>query len=409
MASRVRKEKFLLCPGDGQWEVWGMGPDSISKLVRTCPTPADAKIPAHAILALPLRHVFALPLWLVAGDDATLADMIYLQLEKRALLARSRSETVMHHQVVGVEDAKKLALVAVLPVGLPESLCLDRITHYDLSARVFPLPKNQFTLWIEGDRLVLAVTRDDHLCYFQALGNREITPLVSQELRCIQMRLETEKILASGRGVTLWGEFSSEAQALVGHALGLAVQCQPRPSPCMPSAPWNLIPHSVAQAQVAHQQRAKRRNILALAAAVYALLIGGLIFQVAKLSFQTAAIKTALAKDASTVAVIRETARRWSALEAAINPEDYPLEQLLRCSRSLPPDGVRFTLFERKGTKLLIMGEAKSAASAFKFAEDLKQSKDLAGYKWQMPQPRLLPNDSSQFQIEGEQPHASID
>jgi len=74
---------------------------------------------------------------------------------------------------------------------------------------------------------------------------------------------------------------------------------------------------------------------------------------------------------------------------------------LLRCSNLLPPDGVRFTLFETNEGKILIQGEAADAKAAFNFADALKQSRDLRDYKIEMPLPATLPNGNTKFQIQG--------
>lgn len=402
-------EGQLLCPADGCWEVWTFGKRGVVRRTQTCPEPAAANVPRSSLLALPVRQVFSVPLWLVSGDPSLLADMVFLQLERRGLAGKSREATVIHHRVIAQRDGQTLVSVVVLPAGIPERLCLRGVENYDLSAHFYPLPPDHWTLWREEDRLVLAVTRGKELIYFQALLDRNVTEAVLQELHCIYLQLEAQGIIEGIAGVTLWGEFAEEEQAGLRDLFGLEVQMQPRPPPRLPEEFWHLMPHTVQSSQVERQKQRKGRKMFALAAVLYALLVGGLASHVGWLWYHAWTVRHSLVSQSALVKTIRETARRWEVLAPAIQPDFYPVEDLLRCARSLPPEGVRFTLFDRRGDKIVITGEAKNAAAVFKYNEDLQRNKDLASYKWEMPPPKLLPNDSSQFRIEGTRYHAQPD
>ena len=135
---------------------------------------------------------------------------------------------------------------------------------------------------------------------------------------------------------------------------------------------------------------------------IYSLLLLVMMLRAGWFYFQCRRLESGLAANKALVEEIRTTSHRWDLMEAAVEPEAYPVEQLLRCVKVLPPSGVRFTLFAVNGRKVTIQGEAKGAPAVFTYFDDLKRSKDLAGYRWKMPQPRLLPNDNAEFQIEGE-------
>lgn len=405
--SRQPSETFLLCPSAKEWEIWDLSKNGAGKLTGTCADPSAAGLPSRFVMGIPLREVFALPLWLATTDETLFRDMIFLQLERRGLLARSKEETVMNYRVVTREKSRMLVLVTVLPSTFPEALCIEKVLSCEPSARLFPLPKDQWTFWQEGDRLAVAATRGEELVYFQALGDRTFSASVIHELRCICWQLEAQGVIAPMSGITVWGEIAEPELKLLNEALGLMAVCQPRPAPRLPSQPMPLVPSPVQALHASRKMRWKKLRVAGAVAAIYVLLASCWILQVGWLSCQKWRIERSLQRDAATVQTIRQTAERWQAFDLALNPAVYPVEQLFQCSKLLPAEGLRLTLFEQQGFKLLITGEAKNASVALKFVEDLKKSRDFASYRWQMPQPRLLPNGSALFQMEGVRPHAS--
>jgi hypothetical protein len=77
------------------------------------------------------------------------------------------------------------------------------------------------------------------------------------------------------------------------------------------------------------------------------------------------------------------------------------LELLQETYQSLALDQLHLTLFEAGNNKLLIKGEAKNVANAFLLFSKLKADPYFSGYTLTMENPRPLPNDLAQFQIEG--------
>jgi hypothetical protein len=394
------KESCILRPDEnGQWEVWSVGGDR-KRLVRCCAVPGEAQASPQSVLALPARQIFSVPLWLTTTDPALMREMIFLQLERRGLVAgRSAGEIIFDYRVVASNENKTQVLVVVLPGDLPASLCPE-LRNFEPSARTQPLPNNAFILWREDNRLVLAVTRGAHLAYFQALGEASLTEPVLQELLCIKLHLEAVNMIGRLEGFTLWGRFTPQEVSMVRKTLEIPGQNQPRPDPLPPAEGMDLTPAPVRRAQQLETAKKRKRTLVSAAAGVYLVLVVFLVLRTGWFYLQCRWIGDDLRKHAVEVKEIETTARRWDALSAAINPDSYPVEQLFRCQRLLPFQGVRFTLFKTTGDSILIQGEARDAASAFKFAEDLKQSEDLRDYRWEMPQPKFQ-NNNAEFQIEG--------
>ncbi len=371
------------------------------RLIETCDAPSGARPAPQSVLALPLRQVFAVPLWLATADPALMREMIFLQLERRGLSAgRSAHEMIFDYRVITTVENKTLVLAVALPGALPAHLCLD-LREYEPSARALPLPHDEFTLWREDGRLVLAVMRGGTLAYVQALGDGSFTPAVLQELQCIKLQLESANTIERVSGITLWGEFTPGEISALREAMGLRVATAPRPAPELPADPMDLIPASVRQTQAAAKTMSRNLGFVAAGAGVYLLFLLFLVGRVAWYSIQAGRISAGLRDHADEVADMKAAAAQWNVLASAVDPDIYPEELLLRCAQPLPPEGVRFTLFSTGPGTIIIQGESANAKAAFQYADDLKKSPDLRDYKFEMPLPATLPNGSTKFQITG--------
>ena len=386
-----------------------MGDGSKARLAGTFDTPAAAQLTPQSVLALPLQQLFAVPLWLATTDPVLMREMIFLQLERRGLAAgRTPQEMVFDFRTVATVENKTLVLAVALPGVLPGHLCQD-LRAYEPSARVRPLPRDEFIFWREDGRLVLAVTRGEELAYFQALGEGSFTAPVLQELQCIRLQLQEEGVIERTNGITLWGEFGPGEISAVSQAMNLRAVTAPPPAPVLPGEWMDIIPSSVRKTQQIAKAAGRNMSILAAFAGVYILFLLGLIIRVTLIYVEGARIEADLKNHEAEVNDIQATSARWDSLDPAIDRDSYPVELLLRSARFLPPDGVRFTLFSTSTGKIIIQGEAKNYGAAVGFFDDLKKSKELVDYKFNMPNPPILPNGNAKFQIEGVRNGAKTD
>ena len=193
-----RREKLLLRPvEDGKWEAWALDDAAPAVLAKTCALPDEAQPSSQSVLALPVRQLFAVPLWLATSDPALMRDMIFLQLERRGLAGRSAQDAVFDYQVVSAAENQTLVLAVSLPGNLPPHLCPAQLRNFEPSALTYALPPDGFTIWIEDDRLVLAVTNGPRPVYFQALGEHGFVGLffpfqLGQIIRAILLELGGE-------------------------------------------------------------------------------------------------------------------------------------------------------------------------------------------------------------------------
>jgi hypothetical protein len=394
----------LLCPGESGWalwQVWDSGASEGVALGEQAGPLLSGSRQGTVVVGLPLGQIYLFPLWLQTADAALVGDMVLAHLEKQGLASARAGETVFHAEVLLREEARTLVLVASLPVLLPDELILPKAESYDLAVRFRELPEDSLVLWRENGTLTVAATLGNRLVGGVALGEGSVTPSSIADLRCFLLAMEAQGVLLPIHRVVLWGSFTPAETGLLSQVLEVRCERADLPVPRLPQSRWNLVPQVVRDQAAVHLQTKQRRTLFGAAAAVYGLVLLVLLAQTGWLWFQVQKFQAKLSEQAPLVTSLRDTAARWDAVEEAVQPDFYVVEQLLHCAQSLPDEGVRLTKFETEGKRLLITGEAKNAPAAFKFAEDIKKQPFFASYRWQMAQPKLLANDSAQFQMEG--------
>lgn len=401
-------ERAVLLPGPTSaepWETWLLDGKGMAECVQVCARPEDNRLRKVSTLALPASQVYSLPLWLNETDSGQFAGMIHLQLELRGLQPRSNASVVFDYSVVAKEGTRTLVLVGALPASLPEEILSESYTAFDLSARHLPLTENTLTLWREQDRLVVALTRGKSLVYYQALVDEKITPRALQDINSILASLTMQDVLLPLRQVMVWADLNPAEISALQNTLKLPVYQAQRPDPVSPGSAWRLTPFAVGEAQKAREVWRWRYRGLLVGAGLYLLLVAVLLTRLFVTSYKVDNLRRWQAEHAQAIALVHQTRAAWKELESVVNEKNYPLEQLLHCTNSIPADQLHLTLFEVSDGHLLLKGEAKNAAAAYQFLDNLKRDPNFAGYTWEMPQPHLLPNDLAQLQIEGT--HAS--
>lgn len=396
-------QRAILLPGSNgaeAWEVWIMGGKSPPMLAQTCASPLETRLRKDATLALPVSQVFCLPLWLNETDSKQFGGMIPLQLELRGLVPRNEPP-IFDWMVVAQEGARTLVLVAVLPAALSPDIHAEAFDSFDLSARYYPFTENTLTLWQEQDHLAFAITRGSYLVYFQSISESEITPRVLQDLSCARTTLAMQDILPPLQHVELWKSFNDADLKAIADALGLPVVEKQRPDPIAPGVTWKLVPAAIGEARRKRQSsRWIRRGLLALLV-LYVAATAWLVTRLALTQVQVTQLQKWQDDHAHAVDLVHQGRATWKLLAPVVDTDTYPLELLLRASQAIPADQLHLTIFEAGEDHVLIKGEAKNVAGAFQFFDKLKTDPTFAGYTLQMDNPRPLPNDLAQFQIQG--------
>jgi hypothetical protein len=402
--SLAKGQRAVLLPGPtgaGSWELWVLGGKASAELVQICATPLDNRLRKNTTLALPVSQVFCLPLWLNETDAKQFAGMIPLQLELRGLQPRGTEPAVFDWTVVAQEGTRSLVMVGVLPAALAPEIHAEAYDAFDLSARYRPFPESALTIWREHDRLAVAITRGPNLVYYQALAEGQITPRVVQDLSCAQAALAMQDILTPLQKVLLWTEISPEERTALQGALPLPIEQEECPPPVAPRQTWKLTPSTVGEAKRTRASRRWQRRALAAFLVVYLLAVAWMASRLVLTSLQVDELRKWQSEHTQALALVQEGRAAWKELAPAVDTKSYPLELLFHASQSIPADQLHLTLFEAGDGHLLIKGEAKNVAGAFQFLNKLKSDPYFSGYTLDMGNPRPLPNDLAQFQIEG--------
>jgi len=404
--SRLLKkgEQAILLPGPTgaePWEAWILGESAGAECVQVYATPSANPLRKNAVLVLPVAQVHCQPLWLNETDTKQFPGMIHLQLELRGLLPRANGSPVFDWSVAAQEGNRTLVVVGVLPASLSQEVQDDAYAAFDLSARYFSFPENAMTFWQEQDRLVVAVTRGKNLVYFQALAEGTLTSRVLQDLICIRATLILQNISPHLGQAVFWSTVERSELTALQTTLQLPIQQTERPFPQTPPTPWKLIPPSVGEAKKTREiWRWRNRGILA-AAVLYLLVVVIMLARLWITSYHVDQLQKWQSANAQEVTLVRKTKAAWKELSPVVDVNGYPLELLLNCAASVPADQLHLTLFEVNNGHILINGEAKNVTAAFQFRDHLQHDPHFAGYSWEMGQPKILPNDLTQLQIEG--------
>jgi hypothetical protein len=138
-----------------------------------------------------------------------------------------------------------------------------------------------------------------------------------------------------------------------------------------------------------------------LLAVVYLAVIVWLVSRVVMTSMKVDELRKWQADNAPALTTVQQGRAAWKDLGPVVDTKSYPFELLFQACQSIPADQLHLTLFEAGAGHLLIKGEAKNVAGAFQFFSKLKADPNFSGYALEMGNPRPLPNDLAQFQIEG--------
>jgi len=387
--------------GAEPWELWFISPTGTAECVQTCANPIENRLRKNSTLALPVAQVFCQSLWLNETDSKQFAGMISLQLEMRGLQPRGNGGVVFDWSVVAQEGTRTLVVAGVLPTSLAAEVQAEAYDAFDLSARYLPFPGDTLTLWLEQDRLAVALTRGQNLVYYQALAEGRLTPRVIQDLICIRATLTMHGIVVSLTQVMLWAEASPAEVAALQAALQLPVKQTEHPSPRTPPTPWKLVPASVSEVQKGREARRWRNRAALMGLIGYLLFVAWMVSSFFITSRKADDLRRWQTEHAADVALVRETRATWRELHPVVDESSYPLEVLLHIKESIPTDELHLTMFQADDRHLLLKGEAKNVAAAYQFLDNLKKNSHFAGYTWNMAQPTLAANDLAKLQIDG--------
>lgn len=404
-------EVSLVLPFDGRWELWSLPHGGAPRLRPTDGDPSNFPLAPSATLALPTTALTCLPLWLLTPNAEQAEGMIHLQLEQRGLMGGDAPEPVHAFRTIPQDRQSERTLVSLslLRDDIPEGLRRADFTRFEVAPRCLDLPANQYTLWRELDRLVLALTVDRELVFFQPLCATDPGEDLCTEIRCIHMALAAQKIAPLRPSLTIWAGLDPAALELLQLELGFPVNTARRPPPRLPVPAWNLMPHSVRSEKERRVRARRTKTIAAAVIALYLIAVGAFAAHIALLKKSVDEADRELTANQPAVERIRDAASRWNAMELALDPKLNPLEFLLQATDAMAPEGVRMTHFQVAGYKLRIEGEARPPTAFVAYREQIEHHAFFEGFRWERSEPVIEANNIAKFSIQGSHPYAPAD
>jgi hypothetical protein len=408
MAGKVdRSQLSLVRCMNGNWELWNFPASKRAQFVRRLENPKAAG--GQVIVALPLRQTVSYATWVPTADREVVPEMVQLQLEKRGLVQKQNAASSLDVRILEVQEERALVLAIVLLPDLAPELAIENAVRFEPEPYTLPIPQDRLIIWRERQRLAMTISRGRDPIHFQVLSTEEVSDESVNEIRCILLQLESQHLINELLGLAIWGEFTDEEVERLQQGLALKTFRESVPPPSLPATASKLLP---AQVSVLHEKARRRRRIrrlFAAAAGIYLLGILGIIAYIFWQQSRISQLQNQLTADLPTVTAVQGTADQWRKVEWAVDPKLYAVELLNQVASLLPEQGMRLTAFQIEKGKVIIRGEASTAAGAFKFNEDIKQNAALKIFQWEMKSPSLRPDGRAEFIIEGEPSVAKVD
>ena len=397
----------VLFPGENTWELWR------GSAIADAPLGLGQEFEAESepgfsqndcgqnVVALPVRSVMALPMWVRAPGEREMHQAAKLQLERAGLRARNEPQGIDFSLVEKSSDGTNSLILAQGLTDRTPQLASSSAPPTDHLAAPFllPLPPDHLTVWRELGRLAVAVTRNGKVVHFDALTSAQLDESAIQEIHRIAAQLSLLDMLDAVQGIVLWTTEGDAQQ--IADATGLPVDRAARPAPVLPRTIGSrLEPRSAKIARELTQQRARKRRIfrnVAAALAALVLLAGGLL---GWFSWQRNILRAQVSELRPQAAKVEAMQERWAAAAPAVDKDKFVLETLLTVQSIPAAQSVSLEKFELTAERISIKGSAAGATQALRFLDALSGSEQFADFEWTFPQP-TLEGTAARFEIEG--------
>ncbi len=368
---------------------------------------AIAALPANANveLALPCQSVLIERHKLPSTDNAELADMLQLQLEKTLPYPL---EDVSHgFEVLSRGENESTVLTFAASRAQLDTLCAplrekgripSRITLFALRvAASCPDTGTILALWPEQGQTVCAIICDGKLAWAQPIAETAPDAVLS-ELPGLLLSAEMQGVPADFSEIRIAEEAGNLEEGLARHfekpvrRLGL-----------LPAAKsdLDLLPPAW-QSELRSRERGDsfKQNLL-VAGVVWLVLIALAFGYLAWMKHRVQLVQREHDSMKPRFAGIEKQMTRWDSLAPVLDPKRYPTEVLHQLTKAWEQDAkLQFTSFNSGLREFVMKGEGTTDAR-FALITRLKKNKDLDGFELQFPPEQPLKDDRFSFTITG--------
>jgi len=413
----------FLFPGPEGWESWSQTADGGLQCVGPSETPRKLRPPPQAVMCLPSRSFFSMPVWVREAEGPPDRAQVGLRLEEKGLLGPSPETAVWGMEAIrsealpgpdGQPESRQLEATVVLAPGFQEEWLVETAGRHEVAGRTLAAPRggSVAVLRRELGRWVADFYVQGKWLHTQPLLARELDAGAAVELAALLSQWEGEGVLAGLTQVVVRDEGENPVGDDFLAAWSCPCQVEPRMPPRLPAAPWNLEPPALVehrQEQVASQRRKKFQRIGLL---VYGLLMSAAAAWILSTWVRIQMVSRELGEVAGPAGRIESTAMVWREAAALVDPASNALEVLWQVSRPMvtpePPmmEGVQLTVFDLNSKRLVLQGKAADVVKVQAYVDWLKNNAALARFTWNSGQPRLAPDGTATFSVEGTIPQA---
>jgi hypothetical protein len=386
-------------PGESTWEVWRC--NRAGKWEHSVVAEVNDKVSVHAIQSV---CIDSSPFWSATqGEEVPEPeDVSILRWEAAGVSDLDSSRQSICWTVLEQPHRHLIGSMAITADLLDDESLALAAEQYEISARMLPLPQDGIAVWKEFGRFVTAFTREGRLLHVSLLAAPELNAEAVLELRDALLALDAHEFLDRLSVVKVWTECEPGfVSALSSTFSSSEVQTEPRPEPVPPATYLNLVPMQVALVRGEQQRRQRMVQIATALAAVFVVVFASWAFLLWRQEQKILAEEKALQNLGPQVFSVQEAKQAWVAMEAAVNPDLYPVELYHQIISLLPPAGVRLNEFQIDNDKITVRGEASDTQKGLDFGEQLTNSPALSRFDWNNPVPKSLDGTRVQFEAVG--------
>lgn len=387
----------LRLPGENGWELWlREGKKGWRKAEKDDGKRGD-------IFAIESLALDSSPFWLMgAGDtESNLEATAALRWDAQGHDTEGEGQSWLYWRVEEEEGRVLAATIAIASDG-PEASWADYEPEtFEIYASMLPIPSGECALWKELGRYVLGFVRGDRLLHVTVLNSRVLDAAAAWEIRDLAASLEVRGFLPKLRGMRLWTEAGDEFTSTIKEAIDVRVRQQAKPVPTLPAEPSGLLPDSIAILRMEKLQRARMARVIGVVVAAYIAFFAAWAGWLWLRDHRVSQAEADLAERAPEVQAIYNAQQRWMALEAATDPNHYPVEMFHQIVSLLPPEGIQLQRFALTPQKMTVIGVASTTGLANKFKADVEANESLKRFEWTLPPINVLEDNRASFTVDG--------
>jgi hypothetical protein len=403
---------IVLVPGVAGWEIWeGPPPSGLQrKEVTLLSRAGDLEgLPAQdVVFFFPVKDATVMPFKTTTADESLFADLALMHSERMGVRIDPGAGQLIDQFVMEKAEDSAVLTTVVLRAPVDGDLPLRSPKEFDYAPRAYHFDGDGIATWKELGHWVFAFYQKGKMLYAQSTSNDAEHPdeTLLRDMRLAQVQLTFQGIQFTPDKILVWhpdGELG-EAGALA-NAYGFPASVGRRPDPTLSMEPSKLLP---ADVHAERRERAKKQQLTA-ALSLVALVVVGLLGWVGWKFYQDINATKALMARAKAVEpevlAFQDHKAKWNELGPVVDQDQWPVENLLRITRSMPqPKGVvRFTEATINANEIRIKGNADNAPPIGQFSFAINKNEELSRYKFVAPPP----NNTSkgwEFTIQGAVP-----